>query len=124
MGRGPVPAVPARGAGGEVRAVPVSPPCPQPLLSAAGDEPGRDAEAAPREHLGAGAPLPAREEKQEPVVVRPYPQVQMLAQHHPVPPGAPVTVTAPPAHLSPAVPLSFSDGLMKVTGAWGESAFE
>uniref|UniRef100_A0A8C3BBY8 Sin3A associated protein 130 n=1 Tax=Cairina moschata TaxID=8855 RepID=A0A8C3BBY8_CAIMO len=80
---------------------------------AAGDEPGRDAEAAPREHLGAGAPLPAREEKQEPVVVRPYPQVQMLAQHHPVPPGAPVTVTAPPAHLSPAVPLSFSDGLMK-----------
>uniref|UniRef100_A0A8B9I4B2 Sin3A associated protein 130 n=1 Tax=Anser brachyrhynchus TaxID=132585 RepID=A0A8B9I4B2_9AVES len=37
----------------------------------------------------------------------------MLAQHHPVPPGAPVTVTAPPAHLSPAVPLSFSDGLMK-----------
>ncbi|XP_027319692.2 histone deacetylase complex subunit SAP130 isoform X3 [Anas acuta] len=79
----------------------------------AGDEPGRDAEAAPREHLGAGAPLPAREEKQEPVVVRPYPQVQMLAQHHPVPPGAPVTVTAPPAHLSPAVPLSFSDGLMK-----------
>lgn len=102
----------------------MSPPCPQPLLSAAGDEPGRDAEAAPREHLGAGAPLPAREEKQEPVVVRPYPQVQMLAQHHPVPPGAPVTVTAPPAHLSPAVPLSFSDGLMKVTGAWGESAFE
>ncbi|XP_040423530.1 histone deacetylase complex subunit SAP130 isoform X1 [Cygnus olor] len=79
----------------------------------AGDEPGRDAEAAPREHLGAGVPLPAREEKQEPVVVRPYPQVQMLAQHHPVPPGAPVTVTAPPAHLSPAVPLSFSDGLMK-----------
>ncbi|KAI6063379.1 Histone deacetylase complex subunit SAP130 [Aix galericulata] len=112
-GARPVPAVPARGAGGAVRAVPVSPPCPQPLLSAAGDEPGRDAEAAPREHLGAGAPLPAREEKQEPVVVRPYPQVQMLAQHHPVPPGAPVTVTAPPAHLSPAVPLSFSDGLMK-----------
>uniref|UniRef100_A0A8B9BQZ7 Sin3A associated protein 130 n=1 Tax=Anser brachyrhynchus TaxID=132585 RepID=A0A8B9BQZ7_9AVES len=84
-----------------------------PFSPAAGDEPGRDAEAAPREHLGAGAPLPAREEKQEPVVVRPYPQVQMLAQHHPVPPGAPVTVTAPPAHLSPAVPLSFSDGLMK-----------
>uniref|UniRef100_A0A803XYD0 Sin3A associated protein 130 n=1 Tax=Meleagris gallopavo TaxID=9103 RepID=A0A803XYD0_MELGA len=74
----------------------------------------RDPEVAPREqHLGPGAPAPPREEKQEPVVVRPYPQVQMLAPHHPVPPGAPVTVAAPPAHLAPAVPLSFSDGLMK-----------
>ncbi|XP_042676851.1 histone deacetylase complex subunit SAP130 isoform X3 [Centrocercus urophasianus] len=78
------------------------------------DESVRDPEVAPREqHLGPGAPAPPREEKQEPVVVRPYPQVQMLAPHHPVPPGAPVTVAAPPAHLAPAVPLSFSDGLMK-----------
>lgn len=85
------------------------------LLSAASDESVRDPEVAPREqHLGPGAPAPPREEKQEPVVVRPYPQVQMLAPHHPVPPGAPVTVAAPPAHLAPAVPLSFSDGLMKV----------
>nr|XP_009667968.1 PREDICTED: histone deacetylase complex subunit SAP130 [Struthio camelus australis] len=37
----------------------------------------------------------------------------MLTQHHPVQSGAPVTVTASPAHLTPAVPLSFSDGLMK-----------
>ncbi|XP_015726616.1 histone deacetylase complex subunit SAP130 isoform X3 [Coturnix japonica] len=80
----------------------------------ASDETGRDPEAAPREqHLGPPGPAPPREEKQEPVVVRPYPQVQMLAPHHPVPPGAPVTVAAPPAHLAPAVPLSFSDGLMK-----------
>uniref|UniRef100_A0A8V0ZW22 Sin3A associated protein 130 n=1 Tax=Gallus gallus TaxID=9031 RepID=A0A8V0ZW22_CHICK len=78
------------------------------------DESVRDPEVAPREqHLGPGGPAPPREEKQEPVVVRPYPQVQMLAPHHPVPPGAPVTVAAPPAHLAPAVPLSFSDGLMK-----------
>ncbi|XP_048810847.1 histone deacetylase complex subunit SAP130 isoform X3 [Lagopus muta] len=78
------------------------------------DESVRDPEVAPREqHMGPGAPAPPREEKQEPVVVRPYPQVQMLAPHHPVPPGAPVTVAAPPAHLAPAVPLSFSDGLMK-----------
>lgn len=91
-----------------------------PLLSAASDESVRDPEVAPREqHLGPGGPAPPREEKQEPVVVRPYPQVQMLAPHHPVPPGAPVTVAAPPAHLAPAVPLSFSDGLMKVRGHGG-----
>ncbi|XP_017938577.1 histone deacetylase complex subunit SAP130 isoform X1 [Manacus vitellinus] len=63
--------------------------------------------------MGPGGSIQPREEKQEPVVVRPYPQVQMLTQHHPVQSGAPVTVTAPPAHLTPAVPLSFSDGLMK-----------
>uniref|UniRef100_A0A8C0FD47 Sin3A associated protein 130 n=1 Tax=Bubo bubo TaxID=30461 RepID=A0A8C0FD47_BUBBB len=77
------------------------------------DESSRDSEVAPREHIGPGSSIQPREEKQEPVVVRPYPQVQMLTQHHPVQSGAPVTVTAPPAHLTPAVPLSFSDGLMK-----------
>ncbi|KAM6260647.1 histone deacetylase complex subunit SAP130 isoform 2-T2 [Spheniscus humboldti] len=77
------------------------------------DESSRDSEVAPREHIGPGGSIQPREEKQEPVVVRPYPQVQMLTQHHPVQSGAPVTVTAPPAHLTPAVPLSFSDGLMK-----------
>uniref|UniRef100_A0A8C4V7Y6 Sin3A associated protein 130 n=1 Tax=Falco tinnunculus TaxID=100819 RepID=A0A8C4V7Y6_FALTI len=77
------------------------------------DESSRDSEVAPREHIGSGSSIQPREEKQEPVVVRPYPQVQMLTQHHPVQSGAPVTVTAPPAHLTPAVPLSFSDGLMK-----------
>ncbi|XP_017681871.1 PREDICTED: histone deacetylase complex subunit SAP130 isoform X5 [Lepidothrix coronata] len=79
----------------------------------ASDESSRDSEVAPREHMGPGGSIQPREEKQEPVVVRPYPQVQMLTQHHPVQSGAPVTVTAPPAHLTPAVPLSFSDGLMK-----------
>ncbi|NXF11490.1 SP130 deacetylase, partial [Smithornis capensis] len=77
------------------------------------DECSRDSEVAPREHMGPSGSIQPREEKQEPVVVRPYPQVQMLTQHHPVQSGAPVTVTAPPAHLTPAVPLSFSDGLMK-----------
>lgn len=79
------------------------------------DDSSRDSEVAPREHIGPGGSIQPREEKQEPVVVRPYPQVQMLTQHHPVQSAAPVTVTAPPAHLTPAVPLSFSDGLMKVT---------
>uniref|UniRef100_A0A8C5X352 Sin3A associated protein 130 n=1 Tax=Malurus cyaneus samueli TaxID=2593467 RepID=A0A8C5X352_9PASS len=77
------------------------------------DESSRESEVAPREHMGPSGSIQPREEKQEPVVVRPYPQVQMLTQHHPVQTGAPVTVTAPPAHLTPAVPLSFSDGLMK-----------
>uniref|UniRef100_A0A8C6FN27 Sin3A associated protein 130 n=1 Tax=Moschus moschiferus TaxID=68415 RepID=A0A8C6FN27_MOSMO len=77
------------------------------------DEPSRDAEVAAREHMGSGSSLQPREEKQEPVVVRPYPQVQMLSTHHAVASGTPVTVAAPPAHLTPAVPLSFSEGLMK-----------
>ncbi|XP_040835087.1 histone deacetylase complex subunit SAP130 isoform X4 [Ochotona curzoniae] len=77
------------------------------------DESGRDAEVSAREHLGSGNSLQSREEKQEPVVVRPYPQVQMLSTHHAVASATPVAVTASPAHLTPAVPLSFSEGLMK-----------
>ncbi|CAI5775278.1 Sin3A associated protein 130 [Podarcis lilfordi] len=77
------------------------------------DEPSREMEVAPRDHVVPGGSLQSREEKQETVVVRPYPQVQMLTQHHTVQPGVPVTVAAPPAHLAPAVPLSFSEGLMK-----------
>ncbi|XP_058157172.1 histone deacetylase complex subunit SAP130 isoform X4 [Dasypus novemcinctus] len=80
--------------------------------AAVNDESSRDAEVTAREHLGSSSSLQSREEKQEPVVVRPYPQVQMLSTHH-VASGTPVTVTAPPAHLTPAVPLSFSEGLMK-----------
>uniref|UniRef100_A0A8D0HBD3 Sin3A associated protein 130 n=1 Tax=Sphenodon punctatus TaxID=8508 RepID=A0A8D0HBD3_SPHPU len=77
------------------------------------DESNREPEVPPREHMGPSGSLQSREEKQEPVVVRPYPQVKMLTQPHTVQTGAPVTVTAPPAHLTPAVPLSFSEGLMK-----------
>ncbi|XP_042709468.2 histone deacetylase complex subunit SAP130 isoform X10 [Chrysemys picta bellii] len=83
-----------------------------PTTTAVSDESNRESEVAPREHMGPGASLQSREEKQEPVVVRPYPQVQMLT-HHTVQSGTAVTVTAPPAHLTPAVPLSFSEGLMK-----------
>ncbi|EHB15936.1 Histone deacetylase complex subunit SAP130 [Heterocephalus glaber] len=77
------------------------------------DESGRDPEVSAREHMGSSGSLQAREEKQEPVVVRPYPQVQVLSTHHAVASATPVAVTAPPAHLTPAVPLSFSEGLMK-----------
>lgn len=78
------------------------------------DESGRESEVSTREHMGSSSSLQAREEKQEPVVVRPYPQVQMLSTHHAVASATPVAVTAPPAHLTPAVPLSFSEGIMKV----------
>lgn len=84
------------------------------MSSLVNDESSRDAEVAAREHMGSSSSLQSREEKQEPVVVRPYPQVQMLSTHHAVASGTPVTVAAPPAHLTPAVPLSFSEGLMKV----------
>ncbi|XP_028924294.1 histone deacetylase complex subunit SAP130 isoform X2 [Ornithorhynchus anatinus] len=96
-----------------------------PTTAAVNEESSRDSEVPPREHLGPGSSLQSREEKQEPVVVRPYPQVpqvpqapqvpqvQVLTQHHAVSSAAPVTVTAPPAHLPSAVPLSFSEGLMK-----------
>ncbi|XP_076410981.1 histone deacetylase complex subunit SAP130 isoform X10 [Peromyscus maniculatus bairdii] len=77
------------------------------------DESGREADVGAREHVGASSSLPPREEKQEPVVVRPYPQVQMLPAHHAVASATPVAVTAPPAHLTPAVPLFSSEGLMK-----------
>ncbi|XP_012884265.1 PREDICTED: histone deacetylase complex subunit SAP130 [Dipodomys ordii] len=77
------------------------------------DETGRDADVGAREHTSSSSSLPPREEKQEPVVVRPYPQVQMLPAHHAVASATPVAVTASTAHLTPAVPLSFSEGLMK-----------
>ncbi|XP_068810062.1 histone deacetylase complex subunit SAP130 isoform X4 [Struthio camelus] len=103
----PPPPLPASAAAGLIN------PAAAAAAAAGSDESNRDSEVAPREHIGPGGSIQPREEKQEPVVVRPYPQVQMLTQHHPVQSGAPVTVTASPAHLTPAVPLSFSDGLMK-----------
>nr|XP_060624131.1 histone deacetylase complex subunit SAP130 isoform X1 [Anolis sagrei ordinatus]XP_060624135.1 histone deacetylase complex subunit SAP130 isoform X1 [Anolis sagrei ordinatus] len=84
-----------------------------PTAAVVNDEPNRELEVTPRDHVVPGGSLQSREEKQETVVVRPYPQVQMLTPHHPVQPGVPVTVAAPPAHLTPAVPLSFPEGLMK-----------
>lgn len=81
--------------------------------TAVNDESSRESEVTSRDHVVSSSSLQSREEKQETVVVRPYPQVQMLTQHHTVQSGVPVTVAAPPAHLAPAVPLSFSEGLMK-----------
>ncbi|XP_067851717.1 histone deacetylase complex subunit SAP130b isoform X3 [Heptranchias perlo] len=81
----------------------------------------RDLEHLPREHSNPVPSLPFRDEKQETVVVRPYPQVQThtqpltAAQHHVQQPGVPVTLGAPPTHLAQATQLSFPEGLMKTT---------
>ncbi|XP_026557072.1 histone deacetylase complex subunit SAP130 isoform X6 [Pseudonaja textilis] len=84
-----------------------------PATTVVSDEPNRELEVTPRDHVVPASSLQSREEKQETVVVRPYPQVQMLTQHHTVPSGVPVTVAAPPTHLAPAVPLTFPEGLIK-----------
>ncbi|KAM4693213.1 histone deacetylase complex subunit SAP130 isoform 2-T3 [Discoglossus pictus] len=78
-----------------------------------GDESAREMELQHRDSLGASTVLPSRDEKQEPVVVRPYPQVQMLTTHHPVQPATPLTMAASSAHLTSAVPLSFPEGILK-----------
>ncbi|XP_072896711.1 histone deacetylase complex subunit SAP130-like isoform X3 [Hemitrygon akajei] len=78
-------------------------------------------EHVPREHSNPISSLPFRDDKQETVVVRPYPQVQThtqslaTAQHHMQQPGVPVTMGAPPTHLAQATQLSFPEGLMKTT---------
>ncbi|KAJ8270413.1 hypothetical protein GJAV_G00114260 [Gymnothorax javanicus] len=85
-----------------------------------GSEDGcRDNEHGPRDHApGGGASIPFRDEKQETVVVRPYPQVQGHGQpltlpQHLVQSGTPVTVSAPPTHLPQGLPLAFTEGPMK-----------
>ncbi|XP_053565922.1 histone deacetylase complex subunit SAP130 isoform X2 [Bombina bombina] len=78
-----------------------------------GDESARDMEIQPRDPLGTNTGLPPRDDKQEPVVVRPYPQVQTLTQHHPVQSATPLTMMAQSAHLTSAVPLSFPEGILK-----------
>ncbi|XP_066522278.1 histone deacetylase complex subunit SAP130a isoform X2 [Hoplias malabaricus] len=63
----------------------------------------------------AGGPLPFRDEKQETVVVRPYPQVQpsALPQHVPIQPSPTVTVAAPPAHMGQPQHPPFTEGAVK-----------
>ncbi|XP_012825456.1 histone deacetylase complex subunit SAP130 isoform X3 [Xenopus tropicalis] len=80
-----------------------------------GDEIIRDMDVQSRDSIGAGTVLPSRDDKQEPVVVRPYPQVQMLASHHPLQPAPSLSMTAQPAHLTSAVPLSFSENILKTS---------
>ncbi|XP_076871229.1 histone deacetylase complex subunit SAP130a isoform X2 [Brachyhypopomus gauderio] len=74
-----------------------------------------------------GGALPLRDDKQETVVVRPYPQVQTLGphlapppapppalpQHLPVQASATVSVAAPPTHLAQVPQSAFSEGAVK-----------
>uniref|UniRef100_H3BBW3 Sin3A associated protein 130 n=1 Tax=Latimeria chalumnae TaxID=7897 RepID=H3BBW3_LATCH len=88
-----------------------------PATTVASEESIRESDHTPREHVSSGVPMPFREEKQEPVMVRPYPQVPpqtlTLPQHHSVQPVTSVTVSAPPAHLTQTVQLPFPEGIMK-----------
>lgn len=87
------------------------------------DEGGRDTDHA-QDHPpttssssggNTGGPLPFRDDKQEPVVVRPYlGQPPTLPQHVPIQPTPPVSVPGPPVHLPQGQPTTFADGQIKV----------
>ncbi|XP_078116001.1 histone deacetylase complex subunit SAP130a [Sander vitreus] len=70
-------------------------------------------------HAGGGGSLAFRDDKQETMVVRPYPQVQTLGQPQATPqtvaikPGTPVTVPAPSVHLPQGQPAVLTEGQMK-----------
>ncbi|XP_073481896.1 histone deacetylase complex subunit SAP130 isoform X6 [Aquarana catesbeiana] len=80
----------------------------QNIPGSGGEETTRDMESLSRDPLTANSVLPSRDDKQEAVVVRPYPQLQMVPHHT----ASPLTMTAQSTHL-PAVPLSFSEGILK-----------
>ncbi|XP_031728782.1 histone deacetylase complex subunit SAP130a [Anarrhichthys ocellatus] len=82
---------------------------------------GRDADHRQQDHPPAagGGTLSFRDEKQETMVVRPYPQVQTHGQPQatpqtvPIQPGTPVTVAAPSVHLPQGQPAVLTEGQMK-----------
>ncbi|NP_001243552.1 histone deacetylase complex subunit SAP130b isoform X1 [Danio rerio] len=82
-----------------------------------------DSNHAPRELMSSGATV-FRDDKQETVVVRPYPQPQMQPPSHgaaptlppPLPqhlPIQPVSVSAAPSHLPQGLSLAFTEGSLK-----------
>ncbi|XP_068176319.1 histone deacetylase complex subunit SAP130a isoform X2 [Antennarius striatus] len=81
----------------------------------------RDAEHGQQEHppAGGGPTLAFRDDKQETMVVRPYPQVQTHGQTQaapqtvPIQPGTPVTVPAASVHLPQGQPAVLTEGQMK-----------
>ncbi|XP_063058057.1 histone deacetylase complex subunit SAP130a isoform X2 [Engraulis encrasicolus] len=94
----------------------------QPGSQPGDDEGGRDTDHA-QDHPpttssssggNTGGPLPFRDDKQEPVVVRPYlGQPPTLPQHVPIQPTPPVSVPGPPVHLPQGQPTTFADGQIK-----------
>lgn len=93
----------------------------QPLNTQGEAESSRDAEQGQHDHLppGGGGTLGFRDDKQETIVVRPYPQVQAHGQSQatpqsvPIQSGTPVTVAAPSVHLPQGQPAVLTDGQMK-----------
>lgn len=85
-------------------------------------ESSRDADHGQPDHppAGGGGTLAFRDDKQETMVVRPYPQVQTHGQPQatpqtvPIQPGTPVTVPAPSVHLPQGQPAVLTEGQMKV----------
>uniref|UniRef100_A0AAV2KT89 Unconventional myosin-VIIa n=1 Tax=Knipowitschia caucasica TaxID=637954 RepID=A0AAV2KT89_KNICA len=75
----------------------------------------RDADHAPQDYPPAPGPIPFRDDKQETMVVRPYPQVQALGppQTVSIQPGTPVTVPASTVHLPQAQSTVLTEGQMK-----------
>uniref|UniRef100_A0A672SV63 Histone deacetylase complex subunit SAP130-like n=1 Tax=Sinocyclocheilus grahami TaxID=75366 RepID=A0A672SV63_SINGR len=85
-----------------------------------------DSNHAPRELMSSGT-IAFRDDKQEMVVVRPYPQPQTqppphgtaqplpppLPQHLPIQPGTHVSVSAAPSHLPQGLSLAFTEGPLK-----------
>lgn len=92
-----------------------------PVAGADGDS-SRDADHGQQDHppAGGGGTLTFRDDKQETMVVRPYPQVQTHGQPQaapqavPIQPGTPVTVPAPPVHLPQGQPAVLTEGQVKV----------
>lgn len=82
----------------------------------------RDAEHGQQDHqpAGGGTALAFRDDKQETMVVRPYPQVQTHGQPQatpqtvPIQPGTPVTVPAASVHLPQGQSAVLTEGQMKV----------
>lgn len=95
----------------------------QPSNPAAGPdgESSRDADHGQQDHppAGGGGTMQFRDDKQETMVVRPYPQIQAhgppqaAPQTVPIQPGTPVTVPAPAVHLPQTQPALLTEGQMK-----------
>ena len=92
------------------------------MISIGDAESSRDAEQGQHDHIspGGGGTLAFRDDKQETIVVRPYPQVQAHGQPQatpqsvPIQSGTPVTVAAPSVHLPQGQPAVLTDGQVKV----------
>ncbi|MED6232828.1 hypothetical protein ATANTOWER_002980, partial [Ataeniobius toweri] len=100
--------------------VPVNQPSNPPVSVGDGDG-HRESDHGQQDHqpIAGGATLAFRDDKQETMVVRPYPQVQVHGQPQAAPqtvsiqPGTPVTLPAPAVHLPQGQPAVLNDGQMK-----------